>query len=394
MRFLKSPKFSMLLPYLLLAVVVIIVFRVVSEIQYVFSALSWFFGVMSPFFYGFLLAYVLNIPCTALQKLYGRVRWGFIARKKKGLSIISVYLFFLLLIFFVLNLIVPQIYNSVSYFIANFQTYYETAMSAISYIGVHFDVDLSTMLADQFSFENILAMLQGFQSDGNNFVNDVLFGTLANISTAIFRMFLALISSLYILLGKDAFQGYLRRGLVATSPTSVSAAVLKYGNALNQNFKQYIYTQTIDGLILGTVTTIVLTIMGSPYALLLGLMLGVFNYIPYFGSIVATLISILVVALTQGLTMGLIATVVLIILQQLDANVLQPKLMSGSFSLSPLLVIISITVGGAMAGMLGMIAAIPIMAVLKDLLDTYIAYRERVKVTDGADLPPDPPTEE
>ena len=121
--------------------------------------------------------------------------------------------------------------------------------------------------------------------------------------------------------------------------------------------------------------------MRSPYALVLGLLLGVFNYIPYFGSIVATIIAVLVVALTQDLTMGLIAAIVLIILQQIDANIIQPKLMSGSFSLSPLLVIIAITVGGATAGIFGMIAAIPIVAVLKDLLDNYIAYRVRTKTS-------------
>lgn len=383
MRFLKSPRFSMLIPYLLLAVAVIVIFRIVMDITYVLSGLLWFWGVMLPFFYGFLLAYILNIPCGALEKLYGRVRSGFIARKKRGLSIISVYLLLILFVFFVLNLIIPQIYNSITFFIENFDNYYNSLLGLIGRIDAYLETDLTGALADQLRLDNILSFLQGFPQDGGGFFNDILWGTLANVGTAVFRMFLALVTSLYILLGKNSIQGYFKRALTAILPQRVSSATFKYTAALNQNFRQYIYTQTIDGLIIGTLATLALTFMGSPYALVLGIMIGLFNYVPYFGSIVATIIAVLIVALTQGLTMGLVATAILIVLQQLDANVIQPKLMSGSFSLSPLLIIISITLGGAISGIFGMIVAIPIMAVLKDLLDSYVAYRENKKGTDA-----------
>jgi len=382
MRFLKSARFNMLLPYLLLtATAIIIIFRIVTDISYVFDGLRWFWGVILPFFYGFLLAYILNIPCAALEKLYGRARSGFIARKKKGFSVISVYLLLILFVFFVLNLVIPQIYNSIAFFIANFDSYYADIMALITQIDSYLDTDLYGMLADQLHFDNLLSLLQGLLQDGSGFFWD----TLANVGTAVFRMFLALVTSLYILLGKESIQRYFKRALSAIVPPRVSSATLKYTAALNLNFRRYIFTQTIDGLIIGTIATIALTIMGSPYALVLGIMIGLFNYVPYFGSIVATIVAILVVILTQGFTMGLIATIVLIGLQQLDANVIQPKLMSGSFSLSPLLIIISITLGGAIAGIFGMIVAIPIMAVLKDLLDTYISYLENKKKVAAAE---------
>jgi len=351
---------------------VIIIYRVVLEISVVFGVLSWFFGVILPFFYGFLLAYVLNIPCSGLQRIFGRMRWKFVSKRKKAFGIIGVYLIFILFLFFVLNLVIPQIYNSVSFFAANVQTYTDTALQAVNYIGQQLDLDLSSFTQD-LRPENILPFLQGFQ------INNLVLDTLTNVSTAIFRAFLALVSSIYILVEKESFKGYLRRIITVVSPPPVSEPVFKYAGVLNRNFKQYIYTQTIDGLILGTAATLALWIMGSPYALVLGLMLGLFNYIPYFGSIVATIVAVLVVALVQGLTMAIVAGVVLIVMQQLDANVLQPRLMSDSFSLSPLLVIVSITFGGAIAGIFGMVAAIPITAVLKDLLDTFIAYRARKK---------------
>jgi predicted PurR-regulated permease PerM len=203
----------------------------------------------------------------------------------------------------------------------------------------------------------------------------MLFG----VGSAIFTAFLAFVSSVYILFEKEAFKAFLCRLIKAAASTPAYETTLKYSRMLNHNFKQYIYTQTIDGLILGTVVTIELYLIGSEYFLLLGVMLGILNYIPYFGSIVGSLIAVCVVMLTQGLPLGMVTAVVLLITQQLDGNVLQPKLMGGSFRLSPLLVIISITIGGAFAGALGMIAAIPIVAVLKDVLENMVLHHEQKK---------------
>ena len=110
-----------------------------------------------------------------------------------------------------------------------------------------------------------------------------------------------------------------------------------------------------------------------------GNLLGILNYIPYFGSIIGCVIAIIIVAFTQSIGIAAIAAVLLLVTQQIDGNIIQPRLMSGSFSLSPLLVIVSITIGGALAGMLGMIVAIPVVAVLKDILESVIEYYERKK---------------
>jgi len=125
--------------------------------------------------------------------------------------------------------------------------------------------------------------------------------------------------------------------------------------------------------------------------LLLGLVLGILNYVPYFGSIVGTAIALVVVAFTQGFGVALILLPIMFFVQQLDGNFIQPKLMGGSFSLSPLLIIVSVTIGGAYAGILGMLMAIPIVAVIKDLLDSFMAYREEKK--EAEKLMPPPPDE-
>ena len=365
--------FKMLLPYFLLAVAVIIAFQVITNLGFVLGIIRRIWGIITPFFYGFLLAYIVNIPFSGIKRLLGKARWKFIKKRKVSISLLITFTLMIILLVLVLNLVVPAIINSVTFFILNIPVYYQSILQYVEYLNnlEFFDIYIS---ADRIT-EHVQEMLQGF-----NIENILLSLTvLRAVPTAIFTGFLAFISSIYILIEKDKFQIFIRRLLRIFLPVQICEAIIEHTDKLNSNFKQYIKVQTIDGLILGSIVTVQLMIMGSPFAPVLGVLLGVLNYIPYFGSIVATIIAIIVVAFTQNFTMALIATVVLVITQQIDANVIQPKLMGKSFSFSPLLVIISVTVGGAIAGVLGMIAAIPIVAGLKDILETISIYYEKKK---------------
>ena len=262
------------------------------------------------------------------------------------------------------------------------------ALNNLDLFGLYIDVDAVSATIWNW-FQNIWE--EGLLLDSIN--------TLIGFSTAIFgglfTVFVALVSSIYMLLWKDAFKAYLSRAMRIMMSPRASIGMLKYSERLNQNFKRYIRTQTIDGLILGTMATIQLWIIGSPFALLLGVMLGIVNYIPYFGSIFGTIIAVLVVAFTEGIwPIAVIAATTLFITQQIDANIIQPRLMGGSFKMSPLLIIIAITVGGAIAGILGMIAAIPIAAVIRDMVESILDYMEQKRLqgryetnTDDTDSP-------
>lgn len=369
----SSKKLKSLLPYFLLAVAVIAVYKIVIELHVVVGVIQAAWRIITPFFYGFLLAYVVNVPCGGIQKLLGKVKIKFIRKRKKPLSIILVFILIALVLYSVLNLVIPTVYSSVSYFVSQLSTYYANVLQFVE------GLNEMEFLGIDLSAERIVSMLQ-------NMFQDISFESLASpinalfgVSSAIFTFFLAFISSIYILLEKDKFKEFLSKMLKAFLSAPAYNAVLKYADRLNLNFKRYIFVQTIDGCILGTIVTIELTILRSPYALVLGIMLGIVNYIPYFGSIIGSITTVLIVFFTQGFTTALIAAIMLLVTQQIDGNVIQPRLMGGSFSLSPLLVIICITIGGALSGPLGMIVAIPIIAVLKDILDNIIEYYEHKK---------------
>ena len=119
--------------------------------------------------------------------------------------------------------------------------------------------------------------------------------------------------------------------------------------------------------------------MGVKYAPLLGFFIGLFNMIPYIGAIIAVAISAVITLMTGGISQAIWMLIVVIILQQLDANIINPKIVGQSLKVSPLLVIFAVTVGGAYFGILGMFLAVPVAAVLKIVVEDYISFRLKYK---------------
>ncbi|MCL2574955.1 MAG: AI-2E family transporter [Defluviitaleaceae bacterium] len=365
-------KTKQLIPYFFLAVAVIIAFRLISSINLVGDAIVWTWGVISPFFYGFLMAYVINIPCGSVQRWLAKSKNSFVQRRQRRLSLFIVLLAALGILALTISFIIPAIRDSIEIFNYNLPTYEQNIINLIE------NIQNMGLLPDDIDPTDILGTLSTFFA--NFSFEDIDFWSfITGLGSTLWGAVIAFISSLYILVEKDKIKVFFKKILRVFTPKNTVETVGEVTFRLNKYFRQYVRTQTLDGLILGTMCTIALWIMGSPFALVLGIMLGIFNYVPMFGSIFGTILAILVVGFTQGLPMGLISAAVLIGIQQIDVHFVQPRLLGSSFKLSPLLIIISIIVGGAIAGILGMILAIPVLALLKDIFDSTVTYYERRK---------------
>jgi len=370
----KSQKFKSLFPFFLLAVAIIVSFKVISELQFFIDVIGRIGRVLAPFFYGFLIAYIVNIPIGAIERLFLKSNVRFIQKRSRLFGALIVVIIILSLLVLLISIVVPALISSITIFIENFPAYIDNI------VAVMYTFNEVNPFGWNISTEGIIEMLGNMFSE---ITIDSIIGpinALLSAASAAFTGVIALISSVYILAGKDKIKGAAHRLLKVVMSNRVYVTTVDHFSKLNKNFRTYIRTQTIDGMILGTLATIPLLIIGSPFALILGIMLGVVNYVPYFGSIIGTLITVLVVMFTQDFVTGLIIAGVLFVIQQFDANFIQPRLMSGSFSLSPLFVIIAITAGGAVGGVMGMIVAIPIAAVLKDIYDSIVTYYEQKKL--------------
>lgn len=375
-KFFKSRLIRSIVPYFVLGVLLIVFFRLIEGVGFFVGHLRQFWRVLTPFFIGAIIAYILNLPCSAIQRLYRKINNRFVQRRSRALSVLTLFIIIVVLVVLAVNIVVPTVTGSINTFIKETETHEQTFnlwMETLDYWNLP-----DFIPANQ---QDIFNMVQEFFGEGG-IAATVAAGLVAGLGVTaqvVFTTILAIITSIYLLIEKDRFKGFVKRAGAAVFVPKTNDTILKYSRKLNHNFHMYIYTQTIAGIILGSLMTGLLLVFQSPHALFLGITLGIVNYIPFFGSIFGTIFAVIVVAFTQGIPTAALAAIFMFTLQQIDGNFIQPRLMGGSFSLNPLLVIFSITIAMAYWGVLGMLVAVPIVAIFKDTLDEYIEERERKK---------------
>jgi len=193
-----------------------------------------------------------------------------------------------------------------------------------------------------------------------------------NVFSSIFDVFVSLVVSVYVLLQRKEIMSFLNKLAKRVFNKKAYNHIDKYFGQVNEMFFKFVGSQVIDAFIVGILTTIAMSIIGVKYAPLLGFMIGLFNLIPYIGAIVAVAIAILITFITGGWLQALIMAIVVVVLQQIDANIINPRIIGNSLEISPLLVIFSVTVGGAYFGMIGMFLAVPVAAVIKLILEDFV----------------------
>lgn len=360
--------------WFLLGVAIILVYKVLDNFQDIMGGVNKFFEIIAPFFAGTLIAYLLYMPCKKIEQIYNKSKKKWIQKKARGLSIVTVYFIVVLLLIILLNFILPVVLESVEDLINNIQTYYELAIQ--KYNDLPEDSFLKgDIVKDAIQSVQNLDIKQYFKLDK---MLEYL-GSAIKAVTGIFDVFVALIVSVYALAERTRILNFIKRLLGALVKESLYKNIDKYFNNSNQIFFKFIASQFLDAVIVGILVTIAMSLMGVKYAPLLGFLIGLFNMIPYIGAIIAVAIAALITLITGGLSQTIWMLIVVIILQQIDANVINPKIVGQSLKISPLFVIFSVTVGGAYFGILGMFLAVPVSAVIKIVLEDYICYKNMIK---------------
>ena len=360
--------------WFLLGVAIIIVYKTLDNFGDITNSIGTFFSIISPFLVGIFIAYLLYVPCKKVENALKKVKLKIISKSARGLSILFVYLIALLLIVILINVILPVVFESVSDFINNIQGYYDTAINNFN------NLPEDSVFKSQFVKEMIdevknINIKQYITPDK---IFEYLINALSAV-TGIFEIFVALVVSIYILADRAKLLNFLKRFASAIFKQETYKNIDKYFNNSNEIFFKFIASQFLDAIVVGVLVTIAMSLMEIKYAPLLGFFIGLFNMIPYIGAIIAVAISALVTLITGGLSQTIWMLIVVIILQQIDANIINPRIVGQSLKISPLLVIFAVTVGGAYFGILGMFLAVPIVAVLKILVEDYINYRLKLK---------------
>jgi len=352
------------------AVAIIIVYKLLDKFSDISLWLKRLNSILMPFFMGILIAYLFYIPCRHIESLYRKIKPKFINKRARGLSIITVYILAILLIILIINIIIPALSKSVGDLANNLPSYYQ---SAIDYAN---SMPEDSIIKKE-SVQEIINKLQKIDITNllsldsvSDYINKAL-----GVANTIFNIFVSLIMSVYVLLERRKILEFFKKIVRALFTDDTYKAIEKYFTKSNDIFFRFISSQIIDAIVVGIIVSIALCIMGVKYWVLLGFIIGLFNIIPYFGAIVGIAISVIITIFTGGFSKAIWMLVVVIILQQIDGNIINPKIVGNALKLSPILVITSVTILGAYYGVLGMFLAVPIIAIIKILVNDYLDFR-------------------
>lgn len=356
----------------IIGVLLIIVYKTFDNFSLILKHIGNILKVFMPIIGGAVIAYILYPMCKRLENFFAKRRNNVVRRMRRGLSVAVVYLGFILFLALILVAIIPMLMKSITELINNLPTLidaFESWLNSIDVGGLNLGERLKL---SEFSFGNLLNFVKDI--DINKYASGIM-----GVGNSVFRVFMSFIISIYILIDRASLKKIFDRLVRLYSKGPKTGTIWKYLRKVSEFIYKYIYCLLMDAIIIFILSLIVLSILRVPYAVVFAFLIGICNMIPYFGAIIATVLTALFTVFTVSFTRGLTVAIVLIALQQVDANIIQPRLYSGSFNIRPLWVIIGILVGGGLFGIFGILLAVPIMAVLAIIADDVLTAREEKK---------------
>lgn len=350
------------------AVASIIVYKTIDSVSSIFEALGGFLKLIMPFIMAALVAYILFIPCKKIETFLGKLK---VKKGRRITSVITVYILTAAIIFVIFKFIIPSVSTSVTDLTNNIPNYFSSAIKYFdnlkednilyklhigNYIKSLQTIDLGDKILEWVNIENVLQSLKG----------------IVGLTNIIFDLFVTIVVSFYILLERTEIKAFLERFSSVVFSKKTNEIISQYYQKTNGIFFNFITSQLLDAFVVGIVTSVAMSIMHIKYAVLLGFLIGLFNIIPYFGAIVGISITVIITIFTGGVPQAAWLSLVLIILQQIDANIINPRILGASLELSPILVIFSVTVGGHYFGVLGMFLGVPVMTLIKLIVNDFI----------------------
>jgi len=324
---------------------------------------SWIVDSFKPVIYGLVIAYLLDpVVMFLMRKLK--------VRRKQGIFLACLIL--IGTISFLIYKLLPQIIENVN--------------NIMSFI-MEGDVDIAKIVADiknrmdnkyiEYITDYILQAGESFRNILNNLLNylyNMLMSLITNIGSSTFTVFISFIISIYMLSEKDDLLARSKRFIHAYFSDKKAKDILDVFEKANKIFKSFLGGKLLDSAIVGIMFVIAFALAKVPYAPLMGTLTGFFNIIPYFGPLIGS-VPVIIVSFFVNPTKALTALIIIIIIQQIDANILEPKIVGENVGVSPFWIITSVTVGGNLFGIPGLILGVPVVVLLKTVLEGSMEMR-------------------
>lgn len=345
-----------------------------------------FVSIMAPFIIALFLAYFISPMVNFFEKrVLSRIRFrGKTIRSTKMLRLLAMFICFNIVLgttIFLLAIIIPQLIDSIAEIAERMPAYVDSLVrwAQEAQITIGEDIYFFNMeLINSYVSEELLQNVQTITDMVNRFAPEILNFT-KGIASGILNIILGFIIAIYLVYHKESYLKNTGKILQASLPVHRSESLFETLKTSHRIFSNFFVGKMIDSLIIGLMCFVIMLIAKIPYAMLISVIVGVTNMIPYFGPFIGGGVGIVFLLISAPMK-ALWFAVVIIGLQQFDGNILGPKILGDSTGLTPFWVIFSIILFGSMFGLLGMFIGVPCFAVIKNIFDRIIDRRYNARM--------------
>lgn len=358
----------------------LVIFKFINNWREAQTYTASILSTLSPFLIAFLIAYFINPLVGHIDRIFfSRTPDGRFTKLHKFVSLLLAYIIVIGFIVLLLTFVIPQTIDSILQLIRQSSQIYDTIAGGISTLSERYpDIDFAYIQqAVDNSLPDAINSLQSIMSA----VVPAIYNASVSIINWVINIILAFVISCYLMTGKQRLKHGLKRIIYAFFQEDTAYKVVFTIKECNRIFSQYIIGKALDSLIIGILCFILMCILKLPFTLLISIVVGVTNMIPYFGPFIGAIPGILILLIVSP-KQALIFAILIFALQQFDGSILGPKILGDSTGLQPIWIIFAITVGGAVGGVIGMFLGVPIVAVLVYLMNNlfdYLLYKKRIQ---------------
>ena len=352
---------------LIITYIALIIFVLVNFEKILFI-LGYIINIFSPFIFGAIVAFVLNVLVNFIErKLFGKVKKKTWLKIKRPLSIAISVVLVIFIIVFIMNLLIPQLKNSVSLFTDSLPTYKEDIINIMN----KFNLEETTIKKASDYLDNfgkvITDYIKGNSKDVITVTTEVATSLIAIISKAV----IAIVFAIYIIAQKETLKRQFNKLMSAYLKPRTVNRINKYASMANTTFSNFVTGQCLEALIFGSLCFLGMLILRLPYATTIAVLLGFTALIPVFGAFIGTFLGAFLILMISPIK-AIIFVVFILVLQQIEGNLIYPKVVGKSVGLPGIWVLLSVTIGASVGGILGMLIATPLCSLL------YILLRQAV----------------
>ena len=335
------------------------------------SLLRWSFAVISPLVGGAAIAFILNVPVRSLERRIFRKGPTVLRRT---LAIVFTFLFVLLVLALLLLIVIPEMVSAIEQLSTNLPALIDTVRGFGESLGERFP-DLGFWLEElNISWANVKSDVLDFLRRSSSTLVGSTVGMATNFINGIVNFILGLVFAVYMLARKEQLARQVKRLLSAYLSSERVRRLLHAGRVVDTTFSNFVSGEVIEATILGLMFLISMVLFRFPYAVLVSALVAVLALIPIVGAFIAATIGILLMLVTSPMQ-ALWFLVLFLVLQQIEGNLVYPRVVGDSIGLPALWVLAAVMIGGNLFGILGMLMGVPIAAVLYVLLREAVASR-------------------